>query len=90
MLFRSIGSGREQTVFLGGKGLDSKNVTIDFGSPFLHVVPASLADQDFGEGISVVSFVIKIDAEAPPGIYSIFAIGKDGSRVSLIGALRVE
>ena len=86
----SIVSGREQTIYVGGKNLDARSTTVDFDSPYLHIVPSSLANQDFGEDISVISFIVTSEADTPLGVYSIFATGKDGSRTSLIGAIRVE
>lgn len=86
----SIETGRETLVYLGGKGLDSKNVIIEISSPFLHVIPLSAANQDFGDSVSVMSLVVSVDSDTPPGVYSIFAKTQDGSKASLIGALKVE
>lgn len=86
----SVESGREQLIYLGGKGLDPKSVEIEFASPFLHAVPLTASSQDFGENISVISLFVKIDPDTPPGVYSIFAKGEDGSRAVAIGALKVN
>lgn len=82
--------GREQTIFLGGKNLDTKSVSIDFNSPYFRVVSSSLTEQDFGPDISVVSFVVMVDKDAPRGVYSIFATDGNGSKTALIGALKVQ
>ena len=86
----SIETGRETLIYLGGKGLNSKNVIVEVSSPFLHVVPLSAANQDFGDSVSVISLVVSVDSDTPPGVYSIFAKAEDGSKASLIGALKVE
>ena len=86
----SVESGHEQLIYLGGKGLDPKSVEIEFASPFLHAVPQTASSQDFGENISVISLLVKIDPDTPPGVYSIFAKGEDGSRAVVIGALKVN
>lgn len=86
----SVESGRQQMIYLGGKGLDPKTVEIEFASPFLHVVPLSSLRQDFGDDVSVISLSIMVDPETPPGVYSIFARGEDGSKTAVIGALKVN
>ncbi len=86
----SIESGRQQMIYLGGKGLDPKTVQIEFASPFLHAVPLTLLHQDFGDDVSVISLFVMVDPETPPGVYSIFARGEDGSRAAVIGALKVN
>ena len=86
----TLGSGREYTVYLGGKNLDHKRIAVEFNSPYLTVVPNTLAEQDFGEGISVISFVVAVHADTTAGIYSIFTTVGDGSLSSLIGALNVQ
>jgi len=86
----SIETGRETLIYLGGKGLDSKNILVEISSPFLHVVPLSSANQDFGDNVSVMSLAVSVDSDTPPGVYSIFAKAEDGSKAALIGALKVE
>lgn len=81
---------REQTIYLGGKNLDPNSISIDFSSPYFHVISSSLKGQDFGPDISVVSFVVVVDKDVPSGIYSVFATDGSGSKVALIGALRVR
>lgn len=86
----TVSRGREQTIYLGGRNLDAKNISIDFNSPYFYVESASLTGQDFGPEISVVSFVVTIDKDAPRGVYSIFATDGNGSKAALIGALKVQ
>lgn len=86
----SLNAGREYVVYLGGKNLDIKNINIEFNSPFFTVVTGSLGEHDFGEGVSVISFVIRVNEDTPFGVYSIFATGDDGLRGSLIGALNIK
>ncbi|MEO6485202.1 MAG: matrixin family metalloprotease [Pyrinomonadaceae bacterium] len=86
----TVNAGREYLVYLGGKNLDPKNINIEFNSPFFRVSPSSITSRDFGDGISVISFLVTIDVNAEPGVYSIFAAAADGSRASLIGALNLE
>ncbi len=86
----AVTRGREQTIYLGGKNLDPNTISIEFNSPYFRSIPASLTAQDFGSDISVVSFLIVVDKDAPRGVYSIFATDANGSKASLIGALKIQ
>jgi len=86
----TVDAGQEARVFVGGKDLDADQVRLTFSSPFLTVRPGSVVTHDFGDGLSVVSFIIKADAEIPSGDYSIFADHARGDSVALIGAINVE
>jgi|ERR1035437_4969844 hypothetical protein len=86
----SLEPGREETVYLGGKGLDPTKLAVGFASPFIHVDPASLTGHDFGDGVSVISFVVSVDLGAPAGVYSLFTIDDKGSRAVMIGALNLN
>jgi hypothetical protein len=86
----SLESGREETVYVGGKGLDPTKLAVGFSSPFIHADPASLTSHDFGDGVSVISIVVSVDPEAPAGVYSLFIIDDKGSRAAMIGALNLN
>lgn len=86
----SLTAGREYTVFVGGKNLDPRKIEIEFNSPYITLAPNSIAEQDFGSGISVVNFVVTVHENTPAGVYSIFVTGPDGSMRSLIGALNIQ
>ena len=85
----AVTRGREQTIYLGGKNLDAKGISIGLSSPYFRVISSSLTGQDFGPDISVVSLVILVDSDAPRGAYTIFATDENGSKTALIGALKV-
>ncbi|MEP6787794.1 MAG: matrixin family metalloprotease, partial [Acidobacteriota bacterium] len=85
-----VNAGRENVIFLGGKNLDPKSLQIEFSSPFLRALPASQISQDYGDSVSVMSFVVAVDKDTPSGEYSIFVKAADGSRASMIGALVVR
>lgn len=86
----TVSAGREYVIYLGGRNLDPRSINIGFSSPFFKISQFSIAEQDFGEDISVLSFVVKVDADALPGVYSIFATGEDGAITALIGAINVK
>jgi len=85
----SVDPGLEYTIYLGGQGLDPKKIGIEFNSPFFRVDPSSLVSQDFGKNVSVVSFTVTVEPNTPSGSYSVYAVGNDDSRSSLIGAVSV-
>ncbi len=86
----SLGTGREFTVYLGGKNIDNRKLEIEFNSPFITVDSSSITKQDFGSGISVINFIITVHADTPAGVYSIFATSEDGTMSSLVGALNIQ
>ncbi|CAN5428295.1 hypothetical protein BH10ACI3_BH10ACI3_14150 [soil metagenome] len=86
----SLNAGREYVIYVGGRVLDPRDLTFEFNSPFLRISPGSTASQDFGAGVTAVSFVLCISDETPAGSYSVFAITADGSRSALVGAINVD
>ena len=85
-----LSAGRTSVINLGGKNLDDPSVKISFSSPLIKVLPIPAAAQEFGEGVSGVSFMVTVDPDITPGDYSIFVNGKNGLISCLIGALSVE
>lgn len=85
-----IRAGGEYVIVIGGKNLDVNSLILDFNSPFLRVQNGSLRSEDFGDDVEVISFILKVDGEAPSGVYSIFAGRGDGPRAALIGAISVQ
>ncbi len=86
----SVEPGREHLVFIGGVGLDKSKFDIEFNSPYFVVVQGTVQRQDFGDDVSVVSALVKINPETPPGAYSIFATSDIGIQASLVGAIIVK
>lgn len=86
----TLNTGREYMIYLGGKNLDRTKIAIEFNSPFITVAPNSTAQQDFGDGVSVINFIVTVHSDTPTGVYSIFATGSNGSMNTLIGALNVQ
>jgi hypothetical protein len=86
----SLSKGREYTILLGGNNLDPANFAVEFNSPYLTVRPNSMLEQDFGTGVSVVSVVVMVHEDTPPGVYSIFATTRDSAMSSLVGAINIQ
>ncbi len=77
-------------IYVGGKNLNSDNLTIGFNSPYLSATPKTLVNHDYGADISVVSFEVKVAGEIPFGEYSFFLKTKDDESQFAVGSLTVE
>lgn len=86
----SLSPGRSYVVYLGGRNLDPKKLSVTFSSPYLSVVPGSMRSLDYGEDISVVSLEVRVSGRAQKGEYSIFAESDRGTRRALIGGLTID
>lgn len=85
-----LSAGRSYTMYLGGQNLKAKGLSIEFKSPFLSVSKNSIISHDYGDDISVISFEINVNADIPPGDYSIFVTGDRGEKACLIGGLTIN
>lgn len=85
-----VSAGGEYTIVLGGKNINVNSISLEFNSPYLQAENSSIREEDFGDDIDVISFLLKVDEETPAGIYSIFARDKDGRRTAMIGAISVQ
>lgn len=81
--------GRVSLLFLGGKGIDEKKITIASDSAFISVIPGTTSTQDYGNGLKVIGVEIRIDDAAQPGEYSIIGESDGGVRRFLVGSLVV-
>ncbi|HVF31134.1 MAG TPA: matrixin family metalloprotease [Pyrinomonadaceae bacterium] len=82
--------GRSYIVYLGGRNLDVKDISIGFNSPDLSVVQSSIRSLDYGEDISVVSFEVRVSARAKHGEYTLFAELRGSDRRAMIGGITVD
>ena len=85
-LAASVEPGRTTQIFIGGKGINQKNITIGSDSPFVSVSSGTIS-QDYGGGVTVLAVDIHVDDAAPPGEYSLFAESANGARHFLVGSL---
>ncbi|MGE3465527.1 MAG: carboxypeptidase-like regulatory domain-containing protein, partial [Pyrinomonadaceae bacterium] len=86
----SVSTGREYVVYLGGTNIDPDRVAVEFNSPFFRAQPGSIKAYDFGEGISAISFVLSVDADVAPGVYSVFVTDRNGILGALVGGVTVR
>src|SRR5205085_7356930 len=69
----SLSPGRTYTIYLGGRNLDPRRLSIGFTSPFISAVPGTIKSLDYGDEISVVSLDVRVSSRATAGDYSIYA-----------------
>jgi hypothetical protein len=88
-----LAAGRTYTVYLGGEGINANQISaggISVDSPFISVNPTSVAQQDFGNNLPVMSFEVTISPNAPTGDYSVRLSSNTGEVACIPGALSVE
>jgi len=85
-----LNNGKSYTVYVGGKNFDAKSVQIDFNSPFFSITPGTITAHDFGSQISVISFVVNVKPQTPPGEYSFKVQKQNGESRFIVGGLTVE
>ncbi len=81
--------GSSYGLYIGGKQLTSDRVKLEIGSPYLTIDSASVGDTAYDEGFSGLRFSLNVDAETPPGNYSICAVSTSGSRDCIAGGIVV-
>jgi len=86
----SLSPGRSYVIYLGGRNLDPKKLSVSFTSPYLTVVPGTMRSLDYGDDISVISVEVRVAAKAPKGEYTIYAESDRGDKRAMIGGLTVE
>lgn len=86
----SLSPGRTYVIYLGGKNLDPKKLSVSFSSPFLSAVPGSIRSLDYGEDVSVVSLEVRVSARAAKGEYTLFAELEHGGKRAIIGGLTID
>jgi hypothetical protein len=84
-----LNAGRTYSIYVGGKSLTSAGVSFGFSSLFLSVVPGTIKPLDYGEGVSVFTFQVRVDPDTPDGDYSIFVQTGDKSRAMIPGGITV-
>jgi hypothetical protein len=85
-----LNRGKSYTVYLGGRNLDSGKFGIEVNSPFLSIVRESVTSYDSGDGLSIISFEIRVRPETPLGEYSVSIRADGGERRTIIGGLTIE
>ena len=82
--------GRSYTIYVGGRNLDPKRLSLSFSSPNLVLVPGTVRSLDYGPDVSVISFELRVLSRTAKGEYSIYAESERGDRRAIIGGLTVD
>jgi hypothetical protein len=82
--------GRSYTLNVGGRDLSSSNAAIQFSTPFITALAMPPVQQEFGDGISGLTYFISVEREIPAGQYTLTITDENGVSTCLIGGLNVE
>ena len=85
-----LSAGRIHTVYLGGRNLDPRRISVSFNSPYLSLVPGTMRSLDYGPDISVISFDVRVGPRAARGEYSVYVDSERGDRRAIVGGLTVD
>jgi hypothetical protein len=80
-------------IFVAGEGISVSQLSkngISTTSPFIIVDPTSVADANFGNKLSVISFDVSVSADARPGDYSLRLLSLTGEVAYVVGALTID
>ncbi|MEP7212073.1 MAG: matrixin family metalloprotease [Acidobacteriota bacterium] len=86
----SLNAGKIYELYLGGTNLDPSKIKVGFTSPYLSVIPKTIASRDFGSEISVVSIDVQVDPNTPPGDYTVFVSEANGTKRYIVGGVTIE
>jgi Matrixin/Carboxypeptidase regulatory-like domain len=85
-----VNGGKSYVLYLGGKNFDLSETEVFFESPYITVTPNTFIKHDYGAEVSVISFEIKVGADAPAGEYGIFMRNRAGFTECLAGSLIID
>ncbi|MFL6373917.1 MAG: matrixin family metalloprotease [Pyrinomonadaceae bacterium] len=80
--------GRQYSICLAGRGLAGVT-SLSFSAKSIHGDTAAIAPMDFGNKIDAFTATITLDPDTLPGVYTLYAERRDGSRAALVGAVVV-
>jgi len=82
-----LAGGEKITVYVGGEGVDQiPGNGLVLSSPFMSIDPASLTLEQFHKSTPVISFVVTVAANTPPGDYTLRLQSNSGEVAYLVGA----
>jgi predicted Zn-dependent protease len=80
-------------LFVAGEGIGASQLLrggITATSPFITIDSASVTDENFGNGLPVISFDVSVSADAPEGVYSLRLQSLNGEFAYVVGGLTVN
>ena len=86
----SLTKGNSQQIFIGGTGMDLSKVIFGTSSRHLSIAAGGTFPMNFSGGVTAAALTILVDADTPPGEYSIFVETANGSRKYLLGGISVD
>lgn len=87
----TVADGEKITVYVSGAGVDLvPGNGLVLSSPFMTIDPASLSLEQFHKSTPVISFVVSIAANAPPGDYTLRLQSNTGEVAYLVGGLTID
>lgn len=88
-----VAAGRTYTVYVGGLHVNASEIPeggIASTSPFISINPASVAQQQTGDDLSVISFEVDVGPGAPAGEYSLRLQSATGEVSYIAGGLTID
>ena len=86
-----VAGGEKITMYVSGAGVDQiPGNGLVLSSPFMTIDPASLTREQFHKSTPVISFMVTVAANAPPGDYTLRLQSNTGEIAYLVGALTID
>ena len=86
-----VAPGHKLTLYVSGAGVDQiPGNGLVLSSPFMTIDPASLTLEQFGKSAPVISFVVTVAQNAPPGDYTLKLQSNSGEVAYLVGAVTIN
>lgn len=82
--------GEHYRIFFGGRDAGIESLTPRVRGPFITVDPGSKQVENYGRGMFVVSYMVKVNADTPSGAYSVEFLAADGAASIALGSLWVR
>lgn len=86
----SLRKGEQYRVFFGGQDAAVESMTPLVRGPFITIDASTKQVENYGRGLFVTSFILKVDADAPSGAYSVMFISEDGRTGISLGAIDIR
>lgn len=88
-----LSRGRTYTIYVGGDGVTLAQLAsggVSTTSRYLTVNPSSIVQQQYGASLSVISFDVIVNSNAPVGDYSLRLQSQSGEVAYVVGGMSVE
>lgn len=85
-----VNGGKSFLIYIGGEKLNPKDFQIFINSPNFKITPKSVAAQDFGDEVSVLTFEVIARNNLPRGEYTIMVQKTGGEKAFIVGGLTVD